>query len=213
MVADFLNTYFYNFDTAIYHVVGGWQSETMNSIMHFITFFGCRNFQIFMLAVCLALLIPGRTRKYGMILICAIGTGMVITSGILKPLIARPRPYIGMLKTAFADEYWNYYTFAGSPTETDYSFPSGHTTFAFDVVTCLVVTMIREKKHWAYWLIPVPFLIGFTRIYLCIHYPTDVIVGMCVGLTAGIIGAFLGPWLCNKLNAILDRLKAQKANN
>ncbi|MEO7531158.1 MAG: phosphatase PAP2 family protein [Sediminibacterium sp.] len=103
----------------------------------------------------------------------------IVTQG-LKSAIKRPRPY-----TTYGDIY---------PDETDdsYSFPSGHTSSAFSIATSLSLTC---KK----WYITVPAFawatgVGYSRMYLGQHYPSDVFVGALVG--AG--GAYASHWLNKK---------------
>lgn len=207
MIAEWLNTTFYGLDTAIYHAVGSLQSDWMNTLIHGITFFGSGDFMVPFTILCVILCFFKKTRKYGLVLVCAIVVGTLLTNVCLKPLIARPRPYVGMIGTAFESEYFQHYEFAGKVVESDYSFPSGHTNSAMEVVAALVTMMIRDKKRWAYWLIPWPFIMGFSRIYLFVHYPTDVFGGLLAGLVAGILGELLGAFLYDRINGLINRRK------
>jgi undecaprenyl-diphosphatase len=103
-------------------------------------------------------------------------SGLIVTSvttGLLKKLVNRPRPY-----ETYNDIYPNY-------RETGNSFPSGHTALAFSTATTLLLT--TEKWYFAapayVWAIGV----GYSRIYLGQHYPSDVIAGAVTGAA----GAYL----------------------
>ncbi len=70
-----------------------------------------------------------------------------------------------------------------------YSFPSGHTGNAFAVAMAL--TLMMKKKSVAIPAFILAFLIGISRLYLCVHYPTDVLAGIVVGCLCGVGGYFI----------------------
>ena len=71
------------------------------------------------------------------------------------------------------------------PTEPN-SFPSGHTSSTMSVVSVLVWTL-RENKAIVCLLALFAFLVGFSRIYVGVHYPFDVLVGAVVGVVSGVV--------------------------
>ena len=71
------------------------------------------------------------------------------------------------------------------PTEPN-SFPSGHTSSTFSVVSVLVWTL-RENKVVVCLLVLFAFLLAFSRIYVGVHYPFDVLVGAVVGVSSGAV--------------------------
>ena len=71
------------------------------------------------------------------------------------------------------------------PTEPN-SFPSGHTSSTFSVVSVLVWTL-RENKAVVCLLVLFAFLLAFSRIYVGVHYPFDVLVGAVVGVSSGAV--------------------------
>lgn len=74
----------------------------------------------------------------------------------------------------------------------DHSFPSGHTTAAFS----LNVTMALVFPQFALLFIAVAILVGISRIYMGVHYPTDVIGGIIVGSTFALVcNSILNDWL------------------
>ena len=119
-----------------------------------------------------------------MILMAALLVDLVICNGILKPLVHRIRPFD--VKTGIE-------LLVKRPT--DYSFPSGHTAASFASVTALYLA--GEKKLWIPALV-LAVLIAFSRLYLYVHYPTDVLGGVVAGLAAGA----LGYWLMKKVSEL-----------
>ena len=101
----------------------------------------------------------------------------------MKIVIARPRPY--------ADEngfFYQLWLMMGQHMESDKSFPSGHTTAAFATMVPVFLTGNR-KVSWTALIFA--FLMGLSRIYLVVHYPSDVLGGLIVGTIAGILGTLL----------------------
>lgn len=96
---------------------------------------------------------------------------------------------------------------------TSLSFPSGHTSSAFTFA--MAITMVLKKKGVAIPAFIFAFLMGISRIYVGVHYPTDVIVGAFVGILYAVIGYFIFAKLYEVVepkikNAIANR-KAKKA--
>ena len=139
---------------------------------------------IFWILLCMVLLILPKTRRSGVILMAALLVDLVICNGILKPLVHRIRPFD--VKTGIE-------LLVKRPT--DYSFPSGHTAASFASVMALYLA--GEKKLWIPALV-LAVLIAFSRLYLYVHYPTDVLGGVVAGLAAGA----LGYWLVKKVEEL-----------
>ncbi|MEH6890759.1 phosphatase PAP2 family protein [Bacillus sp. JJ864] len=68
----------------------------------------------------------------------------------------------------------------------DHSFPSGHTTAIFSVI----IPFLLYEPRMTFLLLPVAICVGISRIYLGLHYPSDVLVGMCLGTIAGIVSYY-----------------------
>lgn len=200
-MADFLDTVFYGFDTAIFSFFGSIQNGFLNSFADFITFFGSSDASMLYAVVAIFLLFKRKTRPYGISLIAAMLFGGLFTNVILKPEIARPRPYIGLMDTPFWDEFKVFYKYAGSVIESEFSFPSGHTTLATDVAVALSLTGRKNGNKWLYLLLPITLFVALSRIYLCVHYPTDVLGGFISGGVAGVLGFLLGDFINRKIEA------------
>ncbi len=122
------------------------------------------------------LLVFPRTRKAGAVLVLAICVDVILTNGILKHVFARIRPCDIRTEVQLL-----------VPRPSDFSFPSGHTAVSFAAVTALYLA--GEKKLWKPALV-LAVLIAFSRLYLYVHYPTDILGGMAAGAVAGYLGAY-----------------------
>lgn len=144
-------------------------SPVLDTIMVGITTLG--NAGLFWLLLGIILVAIPKTRKSGVIVLVAIIIDAILCNGILKNLFARIRPFdinttIELLITR----------------PKDFSFPSGHTAVSFAAVAALMFA--GEKKLWKLALI-LTVLIAVSRLYLYVHYPTDILGGIGVGILAG----------------------------
>ena len=125
---------------------------------------------IWILFTCLLLMIP-RTRRWGAALAAALCLDAIICNILLKPMVCRIRP---------CDVNQTVQLLIARPA--DYSFPSGHTAASFAAVAALYFA--GAKKWWKITL-PLAILMAFSRMYLYVHYPTDVLGGLIIGLLCG----------------------------
>ena len=128
---------------------------------------------IWIILTVLLLIIP-KTRKTGVIMMAALLVDVLLCNVLIKNLVARTRPF---------DVNTTVQLLVAKPQ--DYSFPSGHTAASFASVTALYLA--GEKKLWKIALV-LAVLIAFSRLYLYVHYPTDVLGGIITGAIAGYIG-------------------------
>ena len=131
---------------------------------------------IWILLAAVLLMIP-KTRKVGILVSVALLLDVLTCNVILKPLIARTRPYD--VNTAVE-------LLIRAPQ--DYSFPSGHTAASFAAAAAL---WFADKKKLAIPALVLAVLIAFSRMYFYVHYPTDVLGGAILGMVCG--------WLSYKL--------------
>lgn len=128
------------------------------------------------IVLALVLLLVPKTRRTGAIVAIAMLLDLVLCNGVLKPLIARTRPYD--INTAVE-------LLVLKPI--DYSFPSGHTASAFAAVTALYCTRSRLR----YPAFVLALVIAFSRMYLYVHYPSDIVGGVLIGILCGCAAAKL----------------------
>ena len=163
------------------------RSDFLNPIMKVLTHSGDKG--ILLIVLILAFLIIPRTRAIGIMSTISIVIEALLNNVLLKNLIARTRPY---------DEIEGLVNLVGK--QSDYSFPSGHTGAAFAVAGAMLVVALfglpmiektgefkREDPSLTFKLISVILimyatLLAFSRMYVGVHYPTDVLCGLLLGL-------------------------------
>ena len=180
---------FYGFDTAVYTFFWQFQNPVTIGIADICQNLGNTAAYIIYLIISLALCFPKKTRKYGVAMVVAFLVAFLLVNVLIKPGVGRLRPYVTLQNTPFWEIYQTHWANAGSHLEDDLSFPSGHTSLNFAVFTALVAVLIKEKKNWVWILLMfIPIIVGITRIIRCVHYPSDVLGGMIIGIIAGLIG-------------------------
>lgn len=155
-----------------------WGSAFLDFLMPIITALGDGG--IFWIALAVILLFFKKTRKTGFTIGAALLIGFIVGNLFLKNVVGRIRPYdLNPNITLLVDKLH------------DYSFPSGHTLASFEAATAIY---LRNKKFGIAALI-LAFLIAFSRLYLYVHYPTDVLASIILGTAI----AFLSYFIINKL--------------
>ncbi len=167
------------------------QCTFLDKTMPIITLFGDGG--IFWIAVAVLLLFIPKYRKVGFSMGAALILGLVVCNITLKPIVARIRPY------DFQWEHFQKEIILLIEAQHDYSFPSGHTIASFEACTVLLI----HDKRLGIPATVLAFLIAFSRLYLYVHYPTDVIFSFF----AGILFAFLGTWIVKLVYTKLPRGK------
>jgi len=159
----------FNFDQLIYHGILLVQRNWLTPLMIGITdLLSPVTLPIFAVLLIIWLIYKKQTAK-AILTIVSLGGGFLLETG-LKIIIARPRPPIGLV------------------TETDYSFPSGHATLAIIffalMIYCFKDYFKTKIGRWLYILINILLclLVGFSRLYLGVHWFSDVIGGYVIGI-------------------------------
>lgn len=143
----------------------------LDDIMIFITTLG--NGGVIWIITGVVLLFSKKHKKTGILILAALAVEIISCNMILKPLVARIRPCD--INTAVQ-------LLVSRPT--DYSFPSGHTGASFAAVA--ILHLRKEKGRYAATILA--GMIAFSRLYLYVHYPTDIIGGIIIGTaSAGVV--------------------------
>ncbi len=135
---------------------------------------------IWLLAVAI-MLCTKKYRRQGVILLAGLAVGVLVGNVCLKNLIARPRP-------CWLDN--SVKLLISMPT--DYSFPSGHTLAS--AIGATVLTKTDRRFGWA--AIPLAAIIASSRLYLFVHYPSDILAGAVLGVVIGLAVYHLGMRRC-----------------
>ncbi len=164
-----------------------WIAENMHCafldvLMPLITVLGDAG--IFWIAAAAVLLFFPKYRKTGLAMGVALVMGLLVCNVTLKPLLARIRPYDYQL------QHFGITVKLLIETPHDFSFPSGHTLASFEAATVLLI----HDRRLGIPAIILASLIAFSRLYLYVHYPTDVLFSLFLGIGF----AFLGNFLVNK---------------
>ncbi|MBO4653159.1 MAG: phosphatase PAP2 family protein [Lachnospiraceae bacterium] len=147
------------------------RSGFLDKIFPNITFLGDAG--IFWIALTAVLLCFKKTRRAAVCSMIALVGSLLLNNILLKPLVNRVRPY----------EVIDGLVLIGKKA-TDGSFPSGHTAASI----ASAVAMCRYlKKRWSVPLIVLALMISFSRLYIGIHYPTDVLAGLLDGILLAVI--------------------------
>lgn len=136
---------------------------------------------IFWILLTIALLCFRRTRRAGVYSACALMASLIVNNLILKNLVGRVRPY----------ELVEGLQCIVGPAR-DASFPSGHTGASFASAIAIYRQLPRKL---AVFFIVLASLIAFSRLYVGIHYPTDVLGGLVTGIGIGLLVSNLGDLL------------------
>ena len=162
-------------------------SGFMDTFMPFITKFGDHG--LFWMIVAAVLVIFPKTRKTGLGMAFAMAIGLVVCNMTLKPLVARIRPYDLQL------EHFGITIQLLGERMHDFSFPSGHTIASFEAATVL----LKNSKKMGIPAMILAVLIAFSRLYLYVHYPTDVLCSVVLGVLFAFIGDAIAAKLAPKL--------------
>lgn len=139
--------------------------DFLNKIMIFLTTLGNSGF--IWIALGVILIAFKKSRKIGVLVLCTLILEFTINDLILKNLVERVRPF---------NQFSDIIPLVKKPTS--FSFPSGHTASSFAAAGIL---FLYTKKKYGIPALILAILIGFSRLYVGVHFPTDVFVGCLVG--------------------------------
>ena len=178
MMEDLFSQLAVSFDLPILDwIAANLTSPALDWLMPRITALG--NAGIFWILVAVVLLLLPKHRRAGAAMGAALLAGLLICNVLLKPLCARIRPFDFQLL------YFGKTIPLLISAPGDFSFPSGHTIASFEAATVLLL----YRCKWGIPAIALAAVIAFSRLYLYVHYPSDVLFAMAAG-----IGIGFGAW-------------------
>ena len=157
--------------------------KPMDIVMKCITFLGEAGWLWIVLGVILA--VAPKTRRIGITVLTALVLSFIVCNITVKPLVGRIRPYD--LKEGIE-------IIISKPT--DFSFPSGHASASFAAATAI----FSYRKKWGTGALIVAALIAFSRLYLYVHYPSDVFAGTLLGILFGVVAYYIGKAIFGKID-------------
>lgn len=193
---------FLDFDLSVFQWIQSIQNEIFDALMVGITTLG--NGGAVFIALGLLLLFTKKYRKAGLAVIVALLVMLLCNDLFLKEFFARPRPF-NLLDTdpekyAFWGKSYIYPKLISKPTS--FSFPSGHTASAF----AAAIALLWHNRKLG---IPVTIfsaLMGFSRIYVEVHYCTDVIAGVVSGIICALVAVLIVKYLFPVVDKGFDKL-------
>ena len=177
---NILNDFAEHFDLPILD----WMAEHLrcgflDKVMPWITKLGDGG--IFWILIAVVLICIPKYRKAGLSMGLALLMGLLVCNLTLKPLVGRIRPYEYQL------EHFGLTIEPLIAHPSDFSFPSGHTIASFEGATALML----HNKRLGIPAMVIAIAVAFSRLYLYVHYPTDVLTSIILGVCFGIIATVL----------------------
>lgn len=139
----------------------------------------------FWIVLALILLCFKKTRKAGVAMAIAMACGFLVGNMGLKNLFARIRPY-DMVEVEMLVEHLS-----------DFSFPSGHTLVSFNAA----IALHHYHRKWGIAALVLASLIACSRLYLFVHYPTDVMAGLLLAVGIALLSCRFTDWLWERKKA------------
>lgn len=159
-------------DAALRGILSGYHTPWLDRVMWTLSASGGAGVIWLVIAVLVAAWMP-RLRPVAWQVVLALVLSQLVVDGVVKPLVGRARPFTAEPTITVVGAY-------RPPT---YSFPSGHAAQSFAAAVVLASALPRRKA----WLFLLAALIAFSRIYIGVHYPLDVAVGIVVGVGVGMV--------------------------
>jgi undecaprenyl-diphosphatase len=177
MFLELLNSWAVSFDLPILDwIQANMTNPVLDFLMPIITLLGDAG--IFWIVCASILALTKKYRRIGFGMAFALMMGLVVCNMILKPGVGRIRPYDFQMQE-FGKEI-----ILLIDKQHDFSFPSGHTIASFEA--CTVLLLGNKKLGIPATILAI--LIAFSRLYLYVHYPTDVIFSIIFGILFGVLG-------------------------
>lgn len=167
------------------------RTPALTALLSFYTQLG--NSGLLFIALAVLLLFFRSTRKGGAAALTAMFFGLIVTNLTIKPLVSRLRPWIVME---------NFTALVAEPDPN--SFPSGHScsAFAFAVALCIML----PKRWMKVTALCMAAVMALSRLYVGVHFPSDVVVGSLIGALCGLAGA----WAVKRVIRLYQERRAAK---
>lgn len=160
-----------NLDMTILNAINNYcHTSNLDKIMPLITSLG--NVAIVWVIIAAVLFISKKYRRESVMILAALLLATILGEEMLKHLVQRPRPCAGVPAASLL---------IGKPLT--YSFPSGHSASSFAAAGIIAINI----KRYRVFAILLAVLIAFSRLYLYVHYPSDVLAGMLLGIACAVI--------------------------
>lgn len=181
------------YDTAVIDFIQtNFKTGIMDALMAFFSYLGESG--ILWIVTGLMLIVFRKTRAAGVMVITAVAFGFIIGELCIKNIVCRPRPF-----------YANPDIVLNISPPSGFSYPSGHSCSSF---AAAVVLFMRDKRL-GIPAICVASLIAFSRLYNYVHYPSDVISGILLGIISAILVVYV--LKRSKIERKLSEYKKKKA--
>ena len=196
---------FLNFDLSVFQWIQSVQNEISDALMVGITTLG--NGGAVFIAIGLALLFTKKYRKAGLAVLVALLVMLLCNDLFLKEFFARTRPFnlfeTDPEKYAFWGKSYVYPELISKPTS--FSFPSGHTASAF----AAAIALLWHNRKFGVPVTIFATLMGFSRIYVEVHYCTDVIAGVVSGTICALAAVLIVKYLFPVVDKGIDRVSGK----
>lgn len=169
----------YQVDNTVFLWVQSLRNPVFDVLMPFFSFLG--NYGLIWLIAAVLLLCRKQYRRYGVLLLVALAVGYILGDLVIKNLVERMRPFEALGLTPLV------------PPPESFSFPSGHALSSF--ASAEVLLYADRRLGTVGFLLAV--CIAVSRVYVCVHYPTDVVAGAVIGSAVGCLTVFAGRWIWN----------------
>ncbi len=167
-----------DWDLAVDNWIQSWHNPFLDSVFTVITKLGDAG--LIWIAIALVLLCFKKTRKIGITMALGLIITTIFGNEIIKKVVERPRPFDTPGALLDGDSL-----LISRPSQ--FSFPSGHTGSSF----ASAVSILLYNRKWGIPALILACLIAFSRLYVYVHFPTDIMAGAILGTLSALIAFFL----------------------
>lgn len=173
----------YSLDSYLFRLTnGGWVSPFLDHLVPALSLAGDHGAIWFLLLVAIAAFGKRAGRRMALAGLVALALGF-LCSDLIKELTARPRPFLALGEVRLL---------VGVPHS--WAFPSGHTTSSFAATSGVMLSarrLLGKVPLWGWGMLALAGAVSYSRLYVGVHWPTDVLAGMVLGTTSGWVGVRL----------------------